>query len=404
MEAEALRGLAAWASQFTPRVTLALPATVLLEVSASLKLFKGLSAILHRQRAGLKAMGHVAAIAVAPTPMAAAWLARAGVEKHVAPARLQQVLAALPVSLLEDDEKTLAALENIGVRTLGELLALPRAGVARRFGEALIEELDKALGHQPDPRIWYQPPASFRAGIELPAEVSNAGQLIFAARRLVLQLCGYLAGRVAGVRRFSLELLHAGSQATLCVIGLVAPAADAGHLMRLTRERLQRTTLPRPVSGLVLAADAIEPLAKGSLSLFQDAGQASGEWQELVEHLRARLGKEAVSGLALCAEHRPEYASVGTEPGAARSAAARFGERPLWLLEKPSALPEQDAVPQYQGALKLLAGPERIESGWWDGREVKRDYFVALSRDGALLWIYRERQLDGRWYLHGFFA
>ena len=389
-------------------MTLAPPATVLLEVSASLKLFKGLPAMLRSQRSGLKAMGHVAAIAVAPTPTAAAWLARAGVEKHVGAARLQQVLAALPVALIEDQAKTLEALENIGVRTLGELLALPRAGVARRFGETLIAQLDRALGHQPDPRTWYLPPASFRAGIELPAEVNNAEQLLFAARRLVLQLCGYLAGRAAGVQRFTLELLHAGSQATLCVIGLVAPAADAGHFMRLLRERLQRTALPRPVSAMVLAADTIEALAKDSLSLFQDALQAAGDWQELVEHLRARLGKEAVSGLALCAEHRPEYASVGTEPraepGAAKSPSAQFGERPLWLLAQPATLLEADGLPQYQGALKLLVGPERIESGWWDGREVKRDYFVAVSRGGSLLWIYRERQLDSRWYLHGFFA
>ena len=398
--------LAAWCSQFTPKVSLAAPATVLLEVTASLKLFKGLPAILRAQRSGLKAMGHTAAIAVAPTPTAAAWLARAGVQKQVEASRLPARLSVLPVTLLEAEAKTFEALANIGVRSLGELLALPRAGVARRFGNSLLDQVDRALGLRPDPRTWYVLPQGFRAAIELPAEVNNAEQLIFAARRLVLQLCGYLLGRAAGVQRFSLELRHEAQAATLCVIGLVAPAADAGHFMRLLRERLQRTALPGPVSGMVLTADSIDLLPQNSMSLFQDGVQDDGEWQELVEHLRARLGKDAVTGLALCAEHRPECASVAVEPRGKPAAAgsAWFGDRPSWLLAQAVALPEHHELPQYQGQLKLLAGPERIEAGWWDGGDVKRDYFVACNPGGALLWIYRERQYAGRWYLHGFFA
>ena len=348
-------------------------------------------------------MGHVAAIAVAPTPTAAAWLARAGVEKNVAPARLERVLAALPVSLLEEDAKTIAALDNIGVRSIGDFIALPRAGLARRFGKRLIDEIDLALGIRPDPRSWYQMPASFRSSIELPAEVNDSERLLFAARRLVLQLCGYLAGRSAGVECFRLELLHEGGAPTTCVIGLIAPAADAEHFMRLVRERLQRISLPRPVIGMVLAADAMKPLATDNGKLFHD-GAEKGEWQKLVEHLRARLGKDAVSGLALCAEHRPEYASLGIEPGAEGDSSARFGARPFWLLAQPAVLTERGGLPQHQGALELINGPERIESGWWEGGDVKRDYFLARNPHGALLWVYRERQFDGRWHLHGFFA
>ncbi len=364
--------------------------------------------MLRRQRAGLKAMGEIVAIAVAPTPTAAAWLARAGVEKHIAPSRLESALARLPVALLEEDAKAIEALGNIGVRTIGELIALPRAGMARRFGQRLSDELDKALGIRPDPRPWYQTPASFSSRIELPTAVDASEQLLFAARRLVLQLCGYLAGRSAGVARFTFELLHEGGEPSHCVVGLVAPAADAEHFMRLSRERLQRIVLPRPVIGMALAAEAIEPLPKLSSSLFPDGVpggmQSAGEWQKLVEQLRARLGKEAVSGLALCAEHRPEYASLGIEPGTAANPVAQFGARPLWLLAQPLALQEKQGLPHYRGALELIKGPERIESGWWDGGDVKRDYFHARNPDGALLWIYRERQLDGRWQLHGLFA
>ena len=64
-------------------------------------------------------------------------------------------------------------------------------------------------------------------------------------------------------------------------------------------------------------------------------------------------------------------------------------------------------MPHYQGALSLLAGPERIESGWWDGKDAKRDYFVAQNPEQSLLWIFRDRPAQsaaGSWYLHGIFG
>ena len=400
---DALCGLAAWCSQFTPRVTLEPPATVLLEVAASLTLFKGLPALLRAQRAGLKTLGHEAAIAAAPTALAAAWLARAGIEKAVTAAGLEQKLLSLPVTVLAEDAKLRAALAGIGVASLGQLLALPRAGLARRFGPGLIDRLDRALGRRPDPRPWYQLPPIFCAGIDLPAAVADAEQLLFAARRLVLQLCGYLAGRLAGVQHFRLELLHGKDGHSVCGIGLVAPAADSGHFLRLLREHLQRLLLPAPVTALILRADDIRPLRPDNLSLFQDGAQAPGDAHQLVEQLRARLGTAAVGGLTQRAAHRPECASVAAEVGAKGEAAA-FGPRPLWLLAPPQVLAEEQAQPHYRGPLQLLAGPERIESGWWDDGDVKRDYFLARNPEQALLWVYRERQLDGRWYLHGFFA
>ena len=73
-------------------------------------------------------------------------------------------------------------------------------------------------------------------------------------------------------------------------------------------------------------------------------------------------------------------------------------------MSKPRLLSEVAAAPCYEGRLTLLAGPERIESGWWDGHDVARDYFVACNPTEALVWIYRERNAGGGWFLHGFFA
>jgi protein ImuB len=118
--------------------------------------------------------------------------------------------------------------------------------------------------------------------------------------------------------------------------------------------------------------------------------------------LRARLGTGAVCGVAARAEHRPELASAVADPGP-KQIQLEFGERPLWLLHSPRPLAEIDARPHHEGPLELLAGPERIESGWWDGDDIARDYFIARTRNEALVWVYRERG-GGGWYLHGVFA
>ncbi len=313
------------------------------------------------------------------------------------------MLAELPVEVLRCKDETLAAFEAIGVRTLGELRSLPREGMARRFGQEPLAELDRALGLLPDPRNFFVLPTRFGAAIELPAEVTQAEGLLFAARRLTVQLAGFLAARSGGVQRFVLRLRHRDKAATQIAIGLVAPSRDAEHFTLLLRERLSNFTLAEPVREISLRADDVVPLPGSNLGLLLEQGKPPGQWEHLIERLRSRLGTGAVHGLSSHAEHRPERAIAITEPGS-RQLHPDFGERPFWLLERPKPLAEVGAAPHYEGPLELLAGPERIESGWWDGGDVARDYFVARMQNEALVWIYREWRGAGGWYLHGVFA
>ncbi len=403
-ETEALLGIGGWAAQFTPGVAIEFPDSVLLEVSGSLRLFGGLESIVERLRRGTTELGWSTVLAGAPTPRAASWLALAGEQKFIgAAARLEEALAALPVEVLRREDETHAALEAIGVRTLGELRALPREGVARRFGQRLLDDLDRAFGALPDPRNFFAPPTRFRASIELPAEVTQAEALLFAARRLVVQLAGFLAARSGGVQRFALRLGHRDQATTEIAIGLIAPSRDAEHFTLLLRERLSGLALRAPVRAIALEADDVVPLAGRNLGLLLEEGKPPGHWEHLVERLRSRLGAGAVHGLASRAEHRPERTVASAEPDS-RQPHLDFGERPFWLLDRPRPLAETGAVPHYEGPLELLAGPERIESGWWDGGDIARDYFVARTRNEALVWIYRERRGEGGWYLHGLFA
>jgi protein ImuB len=382
-EREALEAIATWVSQFSEKVSLEPPQGVLLEAEGSLRLFGGIGRLMARLRSGLAELGFEAQLATGPTPRAALWLARGEA----------QTLPALPVEAIDPLPETLELLRTVGVRTLGELMRLPRAGVALRFGEALLCSLDWATGAAPEPRAFFTPPERFSAKLELPAPAGEAERVLFAARRLLAQLEGFLAARQCGVRACTLSLVHRSGQATRLELGFATARRDADHVLRLLRERLQTIPLASPAEAICLEAASLEPLPGGSRALFGDARAEAEDWERLTERLQARLGSARVHGLATHAEHRPERAWRAVAPRAASGAAELPpGPRPLWLLEPPRRLAEGDFV--------LLAGPERIESGWWDGADVVRDYFVA-ARGASLTWIYRARE---GWFLHGLFA
>jgi protein ImuB len=204
-----------------------------------------------------------------------------------------------------------------------------------------------------------------------------------------------------------------GAPATTVRFALAAPSREPAHLVTVLRERLARVTLPASVESLVLASEVTAPLACRNLGLLP--GDEAAVTVPLFDRLRARLGEDAVTHVALRAEHRPERAS-GTggrlEFFSSRSAKdivrkiesdPTFPPRPVWLLTEPAPLGHAlEAQPWV-----LRDGPERIESGWWDGADVRRDYFVAETPRGETVWIYRDHRYgidDGEWFMHGVFA
>jgi len=383
-DAGTLEAIAAWACQFTPRVSLEPPQALLLEVEGSLRLFGSAGHLMALLRSRLAKIGFEARLATGPTPRAALWLARGDGE----------TLEALPVGAIAPAPEALALLQRIGVRTLGELMRLPRAGLAPRFGQGLLDEIDRALGKVPEARRFFVPPERFSAQLELPAPVAQAESVLFAAQRLLRLLEDFLEARQAGVRDFTLSLLHRDAQATRIVVGFAAPRREAEHGLRLLRERLGALALTSPAEALRLEAGPMAPLAGATAGLFGDARGEAEDWQRLLERLQARVGDALVHGLSLHADHRPERAWRAAGAGDAEGATAAAGPRPLWLLEPPRRIGE--------GEFTLLAGPERIESGWWDGGDVVRDYFIARARAaGSLAWIYRAPE---GWFLHGLFA
>lgn len=419
-ETQALENLACWAGRFTPTVSLASPAGLLLEIGGCLRLFGGASAIVEAVLAGCAAQDYSVAWAAAPTPLGARWLAQAGGgEIYDAAAAMQAALADLPCSVPGWPAEVQDRLGSFGLKRLGELRALPAAGLRRRIGNAPLDDMLRAWGDIHDPQKSFIFPETFAQNIELPARVEHAEALAFAGQRLFAALAGWLHGRQLLARVCSLQLTHDdGSRSTL-TLRLAEPAADEGRFLRLLREHLARLKLAAPVEALCLRADEVIARPGASAHLFQQAVAGEGALACL-ERLRARLGEGAVCSLAQRADYRPEQATLAREVGATSSmrvnsdlppfspsTATGSATRPLWLLPEPQALAERADGPHWHGPLVLLTRAERLESGWWDAGEtgaagdLRRDYFVARNPQGQWAWIFRDAQ---GWFLHGLFA
>jgi protein ImuB len=410
-----LQQLAERAQRFTPRVSVVPPDGVLLEVKGSLHLFNGIAGLLQALSdectRAQPAQQQVHSCAVAPTPLAALVAARAGQTLIItSPAQLIGQLAPLPLTALRWPAEVLERLARMGVRTIGEVLRLPRAGLVRRFGVLQLAELDRLTGRSPDLRPVFKPRERFRRRRELTFEAESNTVLLGVLQPLLTELQRFLRVRQCALTAIECVLRHRHAAPTRCALRLAAPSADIPHLTELLGERLSQLALPEPVRSCELRSGELVPQSLSSGELWQPGEHGGGRGVEsphLLERLQARLGADAVCTLQLLADHRPEKSwrcgSVNRMAAAAHRA-WRPGQRPFWLLSKPELLEERAGWPQRGGPLQVGADPERIESGWWDGQDAGRDYYHARDVHGVRLWIFRERTQPHRWFLHGLFG
>ncbi len=415
-EGALLEAVARLAQAFTPRVSLEPPDAVLLELRGSLRLFGGARRLCADLRARLASHGLAPCLALTPTPLASLWFARAGEQVLLhRPGSLPARLAPLPLACTRWPERTLQLLATMGVRRVGECLRLPRDGLARRFEPRLRLDLDRALGQAPDARRAFVAAERYVVSRDLEPELEDTARLQRAIEPLLDALCGFLRAREAAIESIELRLRHREAAPTRLRLRFAGPVSEAVRIAELLRERLARTALPEPVRSLRLRSGPLVEARAEAGELFGHAHRRAAAVPQLVERLRARLGAEAVHGLSLVAEHRPEAAQQGGDillssrvspkppEGKTVNGECPYSHRPAWLLADPCPL-EGDAAPRYEGPLEIEEGPERIESGWWDGHDVRRDYYVARNPAGVRLWIFRERGTRGGWFLHGVFG
>jgi protein ImuB len=421
------------AQSFTSRVAIESPDALLLELGGSQRLFGGLHPLLRALRA---AFPQPLRLAMAPTPLAAVLLARAGRNCCItSEARLQGRLAPLPLHHLRWPEAELMRLRSMGVTCLGELLRLPRAGLARRIGPQRLLQLDQLTGKRADPRAALPATQRFMEGVDPDFETVDRERLLAALAPTLTRLEEFLRDRQRGVVALRVTLVHRPrahhpGTSTACVVRCVVPEYRASRFTALLAARLESLPLAAPVRRLEVMAGRLRGFTAGSQGLWrpgEHGGSGDAQLPEFLQTLMARLGERAVYGLEQVGEHRPERQWRSVWPGHAvtsrapapamqphsSSAHACFerATRPLGLLAVPQALTAtHDAAGRTQHllhegrALQLVTGPERIESGWWDGADIARDYYIARDGAGALWWVFRECAARRRWFLHGCFA
>ncbi|CAN5915768.1 DNA polymerase Y family protein [soil metagenome] len=431
-----------WALQFTPRVAW-LDEALLLEVSACERLWGGQQSLMRLMTAWNPAPGtRIQKVQGANGLIALARL-RLFARGHKPPA---DVPAALPLGALTAAREHLDVLERMGCRTWGDVAALPRGGLSRRFGTALREALDMAWGLRPEKHTWLTLPDVFDQKLELPALAENAHELMWSANLLLSALQIWLRARQRGVLALELEWtldLRRFNGVNLppyqsITVRTAEPTQDMAHLRKLMGERLALTKLGAPASWLRLRSLDTSPWAGASTSFLPEDNRKGDKLHELVERLSARLGAQQVQVPVAHADHRPEAmqewgpalrrvlapARRGGSPHPClppkREGATQKREAgntfPPWLLRQPLRLEMREGHPWYHGRLRRLVGPQRLEGGWWaddlheGGEPTVRDYYVAESPEAGLVWVYREGlsaslgSKEPRWFLQGMYA
>lgn len=389
-----------------------------LDISGCAHLRGGEAALLADIKEHLRRLGFAARLALADTPGAAWGVARfGGTVAILPPGGHRTALAGLPVTALRLAPDTAAGLARLGLRAVGDLMAVPRAAVAHRFGRAVALRLDQALGDADEPISPCRPSALPRVHLPFAEPISRADDLTAATRRLLDDLAGLLESRRLGVRRLELAAFRVDATAGRLAIGTGRPCRDPAHLFRLLAEPLSGLDAGFGIESMALTALETGPLAPQQADFISPSG--GDDVACLLDALGNRLGFDRVYALAPRQSHLPERAvrrvSLPLPP-----AGGGWGEglprplRPLRLLARPDPVeavaPLPDGPPllfRHRGHLHRLRrseGPERLSGEWWrDESPPDRDYYVVEDEEGRRFWLCRQG-VPGRWFLHGVFV
>jgi protein ImuB len=423
-DAALLERLARWAGRWSPLVEVDGEDGLRLDVSGIAHLFGGepaLAADMERHFAGL---GLTARVAIAPTAGAAWALARFG-PRVVEAEGLANALAPLPVAALRMKTRPVQILERLGLKTIGQLAAVPRKSLQRRFREAdnPLDALDRALGRKDEPLTAapHEPPPRALVRLAEPATHIEAAEQ--ALKRLVPELARQLEERKLGVRRLHLAGYRVDGSLAGTGVATAIPSRDPAHLHRLLKDKAAALDPGFGFDAFALTASWCEPLGAAQESLAEEPDGA-GEVAKLVDRLSVKLGAEAVRRPLAVDSHMPERANgwIAAVSSLDCIAPLPMTARPQRLLDRPEAIAVVYATPEglprrfvwRRGVhdIARVEGPERIAPEWWRERSSARlrDYYRVEDGQGRRYWIYREGVIgDGRggtpeWYLHGLFG
>ena len=329
---------------------------------------------------------------------------------------------------------------------------LPRNEISSRLGTELLQRWDQAVGRLAEPTPTHAPPPEFRAGWSPEGPTARRDIIEAALQHLIEQVAAELAlaGRGAvrlqcrfdfissalgataglsssagntvgqanrGARRFSSVGApgpHPSRVAPVEVsIGLFEPSAAAKHLFELVQMQMERLRFPAPVAAVEVVATATAPLPVRQQEMFPGGdGSAREQWRRLsglIDRLRSRLGRRSVASVRLVSDAQPEFAyrcdplerwttTFGVAVGGRRLRPNFPRVRCVCCVARrrcPACRNTSDVPPaafSFAGRQHQVActwGPERIETGWWRGRTIGRDYFRVETAAGHRYWLFR---------------
>ncbi len=341
--------------------------------------------------------------------------------------KAHSALAPLPVAALRLDLDTATSLNRLGLRRIGDLSGMPRAALARRFGQDLVRRLDQALGSEPEPVSPAKPPLHFAVRLTLPEPIGRDEDIVAGLDRLLPELGRRLTGKGHGARRVRLQLFRTEGTMQTVEIGLARPSANPDRIRPLLIMKLPEIDAGFGIDCLRLEAHVTEPLHAHQHRGHMDAAADASAWlsantviDDLIGRVGARIGLEAITHAHPADSHIPEKSS--------HRVAAAWAEpvtdwptpptrRPLMIWRpEPVTAEDSPALPlsfRWRGRqleTKAATGPERIAPEWWlddpNWRSGVRDYWQVTTEGGERLWLYYAHgaAMSSGWFCQGSFA
>jgi protein ImuB len=403
---KALLKLAAWCERFSPCVGVEPPDNLCFDVTGLDALFGNEKNLFRLVARSFQQLGIAARVAIADT-LGAAWaMAHFSQGEHA--------LADLPVAALRLGDE-IELLVELGIKRIGQLLEIPRDALASRFGPQLLLRLAQLTGDVAEPIVSHRPPPEIVVEIQLEYAAENRQEVEQLLAELIERAALELQKRQQGAIRVGCEF-DCECRSVQFVVGLYRASAKRSHLFELAKMKLDRVSFPGPVVGVKLSVLLSAPLSTWQQELFESSRREDRRQVGLlVDRLSNRLGREAVVRALPMADAQPELA-VWYEPltGApSRRTKQRWKPlpRPLCLEQEPQPLEVLSIAPhgppirfQWRGLHTVAKqwGPERIQTGWWRGRYIQRDYYRVETETGQRFWLFRNLP-DDQWFLHGVF-
>jgi len=421
----ALEALVHWCVRYSPAVAADPPDGLFLDITGVAHLWGGETVLLddlltRLQRQGIPARGGVAGSA------GAAWaVARfGGGAAIIAPGAEAEALAFLPVTALRLEPQTAIQLARLGLARIGQIAALPRGQLARRFGPDALTRLDQALARGEEALVFNRPPTPWFARLAFAEPISAPDDLARASRDIATRLCARLLAEGQGARRFELAFHRLDGRAARLAIGLSLHGRDPAAIARLFAPMLETVDPGFGIEVVTLAASGVEPLAERQIGLDQVGDVAAEDGvAPLVDRLANRLGDGRVWRAGAFPSHIPERAVARRDPFAAAPDATWPADRPrpVRLFARPEPIDAVAMIPddppisfRWRGQVRRVRraeGPERLAEEWWrrppgeTGPGHIRDYYRVEDDTGARYWLFRAGLYGGeehpRWWLHG---